>query len=200
MIMTIDQWVLRKACRQAKAWSGLPSGPLPVSVNISGHHFHGDSLVEDTLEAVADAGVDPCNLELEITESVLLQKVDSTIIALRRLKETGIRLSIDDFGTGYSSLSYLKRFPIDTLKIDQSFVENLHVEKDDAAICAAILAMSRQLGLMVVAEGVELMEQLEFLKRHGCDQMQGFLYSRALPAAELELLVADRPRLSSGSG
>ena len=199
LIMTIDQWVLREACKQVKAWSTLPSGTLPVAVNISGHHFHGDSLVDDTLGALADAGIDACNLELEITESVLLQNVDSTTVALRKLKETGIRLSVDDFGTGYSSLSYLKRFPIDTLKIDRSFVENLHVEKDDAAICAAILAMSRQLGLKVVAEGVELLEQLEFLKSHGCDQMQGFLYSPAVPAAKFESMLAGSPKLVSGS-
>jgi EAL domain-containing protein (putative c-di-GMP-specific phosphodiesterase class I) len=129
------------------------------------------------------AGIDALLLELEITETVLLQDADSTLLALRRLKEAGVSLSVDDFGTGYSSLSYLKRFPIDTLKIDRSFVKDLHCDADDAAICAAILAMARQLGLNVVAEGVESEQQLEFLRRHGCNQIQGIQMSYSVAAA-----------------
>jgi len=189
LIVPLGQWVLRKACEQVRIWSALKSGPIPVAVNISGHQFHADGLVEDIFGAISEAEIDARNLEIEITESVLLQNIDNTTIALKKMKEAGILLSIDDFGTGYSSLGYLKRFQIDALKIDRSFVENIHVNDDDAAICAAILAMSRQLGLTVVAEGVELEDQLEFLQRHGCDQIQGFFYSPALPAEQFEALL-----------
>ena len=128
-----------------QAWSTLPTGAIPVSVNISSLQFNSDSLMEDVFSAVSGAGIDASLLELEITESVLLQDADSTLLALKKLKEAGISLSVDDFGTGYSSLSYLKRFPIDTLKIDRSFVKDLHCDADDAAICAAILAMATKL-------------------------------------------------------
>lgn len=191
LIVQIGQWVLREACNQVKAWSKFPFGAIPVSVNISSHQFHADSLREDVHNALTDAGIEAKYLELEITETVLLQDADNTLIALQRLKNAGISLSVDDFGTGYSSLSYLKRFPIDTLKIDRSFVKDLHVDVDDAAICAAILAMAQQLGLNVVAEGVESDEQLEFLRRHGCNQIQGFLCSEPLSAKEFMKMLTD---------
>jgi len=184
LIVPIGRWVLREACNQVKVWSTSPIGAVPVSVNISSHQFRDNGLVEDVFGALSDAGIDASFLELEITESVLLQDEDSTLVALNVLKEAGISLSIDDFGTGYSSLSYLKRFPIDTIKIDRSFVKDLHKEADDAAICAAILAMAQQLGLNVVAEGVETMQQLEFLRSHGCNHIQGFIFSKALSATE----------------
>lgn len=189
LIVPLGQWVLREACKQVKAWSSFPFGAVPVSVNISSHQFQSDSLIDDVLGAALGAGIDAGLLELEITESVLLQDAENTLIALKRLKHAGVSLSVDDFGTGYSSLSYLKRFPIDTLKIDRSFVEELHVDHEDAAICAAILAMSQQLGLNVVAEGVETSEQLEFLRRHGCNQIQGYLCSKPLSVEQfLEML------------
>lgn len=190
LIIPIGQWVLTEACKQVKLWSTSPVGSVPVSVNISSHQFRDNGLIRDVLDAVSLAGIKTTDLELEITESVLLQDVDKTLIELRALKEAGISLSIDDFGTGYSSLSYLKRFPIDTIKIDRSFVQDLHHDTDDAAICAAILAMSRQLGLNVVAEGVETREQLEFLRRHKCNHIQGYICSKPLtPAAFFALLV-----------
>ena len=191
LIVPIGQWVLREACRQVQVWSTSPIGAVPVSVNISSHQFRDSGLVKDVFGAISDAGIDATNLELEITESVLLQDVDKTLIALKALKEAGVSLSIDDFGTGYSSLSYLKRFPIDTIKIDRSFVKDLHTDADDAAICAAILAMSIQLGLNVVAEGVETMEQLEFLRRHGCNHIQGFICSPALSATDFFAMLVD---------
>ena len=201
LIIPLGQWVLGEACRQVKVWSTSPGGAVPVSVNISSHQFHADSFVKDVFDAISGAGIDARYLELEITESVLLQDADNTLVALKKLKDAGIALSIDDFGTGYSSLSYLKRFPIDTLKIDRSFVKDLHQDADDAAICAAILAMSRQLGLNVVAEGVETKEQLEFLRRHGCNHIQGFVCSQPLPAGqfvamllEIAKSVADPPK------
>ena len=199
MITVIQQWVLREACKELRSWLSMRPQPLTVSVNISSHHFHGGTLVDDVRAAVSEARVDPRALELEITESVLLLDINSTVKSLRILKEAGVALSIDDFGTGYSSLSYLNRLPIDTLKIDRSFVENLHRKKDDAAICAAIMAMANQLGLKVVAEGVEVEEQLEFLKRHGCGQIQGFLYSKAIPAREFRQLISDSSDLAIGS-
>ena len=189
LIVPIGQWVINEACKHVKVWSTSPVGAVPVSVNISSHQFRDNGLVQDVLGAVAAAGIETKNLELEITESVLLQDVDKTLIELKSLKEAGISLSIDDFGTGYSSLSYLKRFPIDTIKIDRSFVKDLHKDTDDAAICAAILAMSQQLGLNVVAEGVETREQLEFLQRHGCNHIQGYICSKPLPADEFFALL-----------
>jgi len=189
LIVPIGQWVLQQACQQVRAWSTLATGAIPVSVNISSHQFNSDGLIEDVFDAVSAAGIDALLLELEITESVLLQDADNTLHSLRRLKEAGVSLSVDDFGTGYSSLSYLKRFPIDTLKIDRSFVKDLHCDADDAAICAAILAMSRQLGLNVVAEGVESEQQLEFLRRHGCNQIQGYLCSKALSADDFAAML-----------
>jgi diguanylate cyclase (GGDEF)-like protein len=191
LILPIGTWVLREACKQVKVWAKSAVGAVPVSVNISSHQFRNSGLIKDVFEAMADAEIDASLLELEITESVLLQDVDKTLIELKALKEAGISLSIDDFGTGYSSLSYLKRFPIDTIKIDRSFVKDLHKDTDDAAICAAILAMSRQLGLNVVAEGVETMEQLEFLRSHGCHHIQGFICSRPLSATQFFAMLQD---------
>ncbi|MDX1405783.1 MAG: EAL domain-containing protein [Woeseiaceae bacterium] len=191
LIVPIGQWVLREACKQAKIWTNAPFGNIAVAVNISSHQFQSDSLIDDVLGAALSAGIDPKSLELEITESVLLQDVENTLVALNTLKRAGISLSVDDFGTGYSSLSYLKRFPIDTLKIDRSFVKDIHLDQDDAAICAAILAMARQLGLNVVAEGVETKEQLEFLRHHGCNQIQGFLCSKPLSAQQFDVLLRE---------
>ena len=191
LIVPIGQWVLREACEQVKAWSEFPFGNIPIAVNISSHQFQSDSLIDDVLNAAVDAAIDPSSLELEITEGVLLQNVDNTLVALNTLKRAGVALSVDDFGTGYSSLSYLKRFPIDTLKIDRSFVKDLHTDLDDAAICAAILAMAQQLGLNVVAEGVETKEQLAFLRLHGCNQIQGFLCSKPLPAEQFAVLLRE---------
>ena len=189
LIVPIGKWVLREACRQVLAWSSLPTGAIPVSVNISSHQFNTGGLIEDVFDAIAAAGIDASLLELEITESVLLQDAEQTLVALNRLKEAGVSLSIDDFGTGYSSLSYLKRFPIDTLKIDRSFVKDLGTDSDDAAICAAVLAMAQQLGLNVVAEGVESQEQLDFLRQHGCNQIQGFLCSPSLSVTDFAAML-----------
>ncbi len=197
LIVPIGQWVLKQACKQAKTWTEFPFGDIAVSVNISSHQFQSDSLIDDVLGAALSAGIEPTLLELEITESVLLHDADNTLVALNTLKRAGIALSVDDFGTGYSSLSYLKRFPIDTLKIDRSFVKDLHTDQDDAAICAAILAMAQQLGLNVVAEGVETKEQLEFLRHHGCNQIQGFLCSKPLSANQFAVLLREIARTAA---
>lgn len=186
MMLPLGDWVIRQACAQVRAWAGQGLEPLCVAVNVSAQQFSRDAFVDFVLSTVQEFGIRPECLELEITESLLMRNLDEVIAALTRLRGAGIKISIDDFGTGYSSLGYLKQFPVDTLKIDRSFVKDLHVSSDDAAICAAIIAMARELNLTTVAEGVELTEQLEFLRRHGCNQIQGFLFSKPLPALELE--------------
>ncbi len=188
LIVPIGSWVVREACRQIAQWRDTPLKDVRVSVNISSEQIYTDELMDTVSNALTANRVSPELLELEITESLLMRDVESTVETLREFKELGLAISIDDFGTGYSSLSYLTRFPIDTLKIDKSFVQDLHIDSDDAAICAAILAMARKLNLNVVAEGVEISEQLEFLRGHGCHQIQGYLFSKPLPADELERL------------
>ena len=190
LILPLGRWVMEQACLKLKHWRDTEwLQQIVLSVNVSSHQVFADDLLDIVATAVAQANIGPQMLELEITESLLMRDVEAVIADLTELKKIGVSLSIDDFGTGYSSLSYLKRFPIDTLKIDRSFVKDLHTDSDDAAICAAILAMARNLDLKVVAEGVELEEQLSFLKQHRCDQMQGYLFSKPLPAKEFEALV-----------
>lgn len=149
--------------------------------------------MESVLGTLRTFGVRPQLLELEITESLLMRNVDDTTACIQRFRAAGVALSIDDFGTGYSSLGYLRQFPVDALKIDRSFVKDLHTNDDDAAICAAIIAMARELKLKVIAEGVENTEQLDFLRRHRCDQAQGYLIGRPVPAAELLKLLKGVP-------
>ncbi|MDH4256479.1 MAG: EAL domain-containing protein [Gammaproteobacteria bacterium] len=189
LILPLGKWVLQEACRQIGEWRNSRLNRLSVSVNISSQQMHSDDLIAAVDSAVADAGIEAELLDLEITESLLMRDTDATVEALKTLRNLGVTLSIDDFGTGYSSLSYLKRFPINVLKIDRSFVKDLHRDADDAAICAAILAMARNLDLKVVAEGVELEEQLSFLRHHNCNIIQGYLFSRALSAGDFERLV-----------
>jgi diguanylate cyclase (GGDEF)-like protein/PAS domain S-box-containing protein len=189
LILPLGKWVLQAACRQIAEWRHSQLNEIIVSVNVSSQQMYSDDLLAIVKSAVEDADVAPELLELEITESLMMQDIEATIEALNLLRDFGVGLSVDDFGTGYSSLSYLKRFPIDVLKIDRSFVRDLHCDSDDAAICAAILAMARQLDLKVVAEGVELEEQLDFLRQHNCEQFQGYLFSKPLPARKFEALV-----------
>ena len=186
LIIELGNWVIQQACRQIKAWQRRGISDISVAINVSSHQFCRNDLLDSVLRIVWDSGIRPENLELEITESMLMRDVDETRAALHAFKEAGMRISIDDFGTGYSSLNYLKQFPIDSLKIDQSFVRGLHRDRDDAAICAAILAMAKELDLSVVAEGVELEEQLAFLRRHRCDLVQGYLFGKPVPAEQFE--------------
>ena len=184
LIVPIGAWVLRTAITQMKAWHDAGHTWLRVAVNLSPRQFQDRELVMTIEKILADTGFPPQFVDLEITESTAMQNAELTLTILRRLKEMGIRISIDDFGTGYSSLSYLKRFPIDTVKIDQDFVRDL--TPDDAAIISAVISMARALNLRVIAEGVETEEQLAFLRREQCGEMQGFLYSQPLSAAEFE--------------
>ncbi|MBI2306199.1 MAG: EAL domain-containing protein [Rhodocyclales bacterium] len=181
-IVSIGDWVLREACRQAKAWHDEGLDPIPVAVNISALQLkHGD-FVERVLRILDETGHDPAMLELEFTESVLIQDIDRVLGQVRQLKAHGITVAIDDFGTGYSSLSYLKRLDVDRLKIDRSFIRDIGSDPDDAAIVRAVTQMARSLRLKILAEGAETAEQTRFLLAEGCREVQGFLYSRPLPA------------------
>nr|WP_246264605.1 EAL domain-containing protein [Aromatoleum toluvorans] len=183
LVESIGEWALAAACRQNKAWqlAGLP--PLRAAVNVSARQFrHGVEKI--VARVLAETGLDPCYLELEITESSLMECAPESVEVLRKLRELGVQLSIDDFGTGYSAMSYLKRLPVATLKIDRSFVSDIAHDADSAAIVRAIVAVAHSLNLKVVAEGVETVEQLENLRAHGCDEVQGFVVGRPLPAAD----------------
>jgi len=195
LITYIDEWVLKNAFRQGAVWqkSGYPS--LSLSVNISGTQFKHDTLLDIVTESLSESGLNPHNLELEITESVLMQNAKSTQSVLYELKRMGLNLSMDDFGTGYCSFSYLKSFPLDIIKIDRTFITDINKTKADAAIVKAIIAMSHTLKLKVVAEGVETDEQLSLLREMGCDEMQGYLLSRPLPAEEINAFLLKRREL-----
>ena len=186
LILPIGPWVLRTACAQVREWQQRGHPGLGVSVNLSPRQFQQPNLAEQIREILNETGLDPRCLDLEITESNAMQNAEITTPILNEIKALGVQISIDDFGIGYSSLSYLKRLPINTLKIDQSFVRDITTDPDDAAIARAVIAMAHSLKLKVVAEGVETAEQLAFLTAHRCDRMQGFYFSQPLPAAECE--------------
>ncbi len=201
LIVPIGAWVLRTACAQAKAWQdqGLPA--LVMAVNLSPRQFRQGQIARQVAEVLGETGLPAGCLELEITESLLVDGADTSVLsALEALKALGVTLAIDDFGTGYSSLSYLKRFPIDTLKIDQSFVRGITSDPDDASLVQAIIAIARSLRLNVIAEGVETEAQLDYLRRHDCDHMQGYYFSRPLPAEQCAALVRSGSGLPCGTG
>jgi diguanylate cyclase (GGDEF)-like protein/PAS domain S-box-containing protein len=189
LITAIGNWILRETCRQGKRWieAGLPS--LTLAVNVSPHQFLHSNIEEIVAETLAETGFPAHRLELELTESALMQREDEAIQVLNRLHALGVRLAIDDFGTGYSSLAYLKLFPLDVLKIDKSFIDDIPHHRDDMEIAAAIVAMAHTLRLKVLAEGVETQAQLAFLQAQGCDLYQGYLTSPAVPADEFEKLL-----------
>jgi diguanylate cyclase (GGDEF)-like protein len=190
LIVPLGDWVIRETCQQLNAWAGGPLANLTIAVNVSVQQFSREDFVDSVLRMLWQSSLKPQQLELEITESLLMRNIDATTHNLKRFSAAGLKLSIDDFGTGYSSLGYLRQFPVDALKIDRSFVQDLHTSNDDAAICAAIIAMARELKLKVIAEGVETMEQMEFLRRHRCDQVQGYLVSEPIPASEFPRLLS----------
>ena len=198
LIEAIGDWVLNEAARQQAAWraAGLP--PVTVAINISALQFRRPGFVDRVRQAFADAGVSPASFELELTESALMQPSADIEAQFRALRSLGLGLSLDDFGTGYSSLVYLKRLPLTRLKIDRSFVQDLPGDAEDAAIATATLSIARDLGLEVVAEGVETEAQRDFLLQRHCPIMQGYLFARPLSAADISTLLAatsDRSRL-----
>ncbi len=192
LIVPIGAWVLQEACRQAAAWQRAALPPLVMAVNLSAVQFRRGGIEDTVLQALVGAGLQPDRLELELTETILLQNVEQVLATVQRLKQLGLKLSIDDFGTGYSSLSYLKRFDIDKLKIDQSFIRDLASDPDDAAIVRAIIQMAHSLDLRTIAEGVETPDLLAQLRAFGCDEAQGYHYARPMPAAEFERYLAGR--------
>jgi EAL domain-containing protein (putative c-di-GMP-specific phosphodiesterase class I) len=184
-IVLIGDWVLRTACLEAKRVYDTGHPDFRLAVNLSPRQFRDDSLIDTIVTALGESGLPPANLEIEITETAAMEDVQLTFTLLTRLREMGVRVAIDDFGTGHSSLNYLKRFPIDTLKIDRSFVEDLPDRFEDAAIVRAVLELARGLDLRVVAEGVETKAQLDFLQGHECREVQGFYFAEPMPANEV---------------
>jgi diguanylate cyclase (GGDEF)-like protein/PAS domain S-box-containing protein len=195
LILPIGQWVLNTACAQLKAWADCPDARhLQLSVNVSARQFHQADFVEQVSQALAANGANPARLKLELTESVVLSNVEEIIDRMQQLIALGVSFSLDDFGTGYSSLSYLKRLPLEQVKIDQSFVRDIIQDQNDAAIVRAILAMSRSLGLQVIAEGVETPEQRDFLMENGCTAFQGYLFGKPMPVEEWTKLLPECAR------
>ena len=182
LILPIGKWVLRQACEQARIWVDAGYPAIGIAVNVSGAELKEEGFLEDLLAILEQTRLDPRLLELELTESVLMRRTDSTITILTILRERGVQVAVDDFGTGYSSLSYLQIFPLDVLKIDQSFVRQIAINDSDAAIVTAVIGMARNLKLRVIAEGVETREELDFLLAHECDEAQGYYFSKPIPA------------------
>jgi diguanylate cyclase (GGDEF)-like protein/PAS domain S-box-containing protein len=182
LIIPLGEWVLRTACAQARQWQqqGLPA--VPVAVNVSAVQFRQEGFLELIRRVLGDTGLSPQYLELELTESLIMSNSETILSMLRQLKATGVKLSIDDFGIGYSSLSYLKHFPVYKLKVDRSFVRDITLDPDDAAIISTIISMAKSLNLKAIAEGVETQEQMTFLRQHQCDEVQGYYFSQPLPA------------------
>lgn len=193
LILSIGQWVLDTACAQIKDWERDPRTRfLQMAVNVSARQFHQSDFVATVQRSLAASGIDPSRLKLELTESVVLDNVDLVVSQMRQLNALGVSFCLDDFGTGYSSLSYLKRLPLDQVKIDQSFVRDVPEDENDVAIVRAIMAMSRSLGLQVIAEGVETQAQRDFLLQNECRAYQGFLFCRPIPIDEWEGLAVMR--------
>ncbi len=197
LIVPIGRWVLREACAQNMAWQRRGLRPVSMAVNLSPRQFADERLLHDVDDALAASGMSPVLLQLEVTESMVMRNVARAIKILKAVQSRGIRLAIDDFGTGYSSMSLMKQFPIDTIKIDRSFVRDLPRDSEDQAIAQAIISMGKALGMTVIAEGVETAEQQAFLRNHFCDEMQGYLFSKPLPAPQLARLLKAPPTLMS---
>ncbi|HEX5873409.1 MAG TPA: EAL domain-containing protein, partial [Pyrinomonadaceae bacterium] len=196
MIIALGDWIMRTACAQSKVWQDAGLAPMVVSVNFSARQFQQPTFITDVSHILKDTNLDPRWLELELTESSIMKDPEEAIEKLHELKLMGIRVAIDDFGTGYSSLNYLKRFPIDTLKIDRTFVSDVCKDPHDTAIVRAIIDLGHALDLTVIAEGVETKEQLQYLSALECDVVQGFLFSKALSAKAFEELLIEQRKIT----
>jgi diguanylate cyclase (GGDEF)-like protein len=193
LILPIGQWVLTEACRQAGRWQADGRLPAPrMAVNFSANQFCQRNLADSVRRVIDEHGLDPAALEIEITETALMQDPDRSLQLLDKLHDFGISISLDDFGTGYSSLSYLKRFPVNVLKIDQAFVSDLPTDRDNVAIVRAVIALAQRLGITVVAEGVETPEQLDFLRNEGCDLVQGYYFQKPAPEDDITALLMSK--------
>jgi EAL domain-containing protein (putative c-di-GMP-specific phosphodiesterase class I) len=190
-ITEIGRWVVLAACRQLANWRGTACEQLRIAVNLSGRELDDESLVEHVRDALLSEEVDPSMLEVELTEEIFIQNIEHNLNQLSRLHQLGVQLAIDDFGVGYSSLGYLRDFPVDLLKIDRSFITDVTERHDDAVITRAVINLAHNLGIQVVAEGVETEEQLNFLKAHRCNLAQGYLISRPIPAADLQTALSE---------
>lgn len=186
LILPIGDWVLKTACRQSKIWLDKGFPPMSIAINVSTRQFQRGDIIQDIINVIKELNLDPKYVEIEITESVLMQDIAKSIVSLHKLKSFGVTIAIDDFGTGYSSFNYLKRFDVDKIKIDQSFINGLSSSSNDSAIVKAIISMAHSLGIKVVAEGVERREQLNFLKTYLCDEIQGYYFGHPLPSEEVE--------------
>jgi FOG: EAL domain len=206
LIAPVGEWVIHTVCRQIAAWQRAGVGAICTAMNLSSRQFISETAERnllgfeiETARAVRNHDVDPTLLEFELTESTLMSHAENSVAILHRLKALGIRISTDDFGTGFSNLAYLKRFPIDTIKIDRIFISDVDIDASDAAITVAIIAMAHSLKLRVVAEGVETREQLEFLRAQHCDEIQGFYFSKPLPATEMSQLLRNGRTLQAAA-
>jgi len=189
LIDEIDTWVLEQTCLQGQRWLAAGFAPLTLAVNLSPYQFLKDDIDETVAQVLRDTGYPAEHLELELTESALMQREAQAILMLNKMRGLGVRLAIDDFGTGYSSLAYLKLFPLNVLKIDKRFIDDIPLNRDGMEIVNAIIAMAHALRLTVLAEGVEDQAQLDYLKSRGCDMFQGYLFGRPMPADEFEKLL-----------
>ena len=189
LILSLGDWIVEDAIRQAKEWSLINPDSAQIAVNISAKQFMSEYLPDRIAELLDKYELHPKFLELEITEGTLMENMHHTIEALNKLRDMGLMISLDDFGTGYSSLSYLKQFPVNKLKIDQSFVRDITTDPSDASIVASIITLAHNLGLNVVAEGCETLEQLDFIRSYHCEQVQGYLFARPLPTDDAEQML-----------
>jgi diguanylate cyclase (GGDEF)-like protein len=192
MIVPIGEWVLLEACRQSALWRRASGAPVPVSVNVSAHEFSRPDFVTAVERALAATGLPPADLMLELTESTIMPAIERAVARMKQLHALGVKLAIDDFGVGYSSLGYLRRFPVDVLKIDRSFLAGVGSPTDTSPLVTAIVELAHAMGLIVVAEGIENQRQLEVLRAAGCDRMQGYLFARPLAAEQVETLLRAR--------
>ena len=189
LMMPIGNWALREACKQTRVWADASLPLVTIAVNVSAMEFRQESFLEGVFAILKDTGLAPGSLELELTESVLMKRAESAASVLQALRAAGVQIAVDDFGTGFSSLSYLRKFPIDALKIDQSFVRQITMTSDDTTIVSAIISMGQSMKLRVIAEGVETQEELAFLQAHHCDEGQGYYFSRPVPPEQFAKLL-----------